>query len=311
MDVSYLRLFLHGETDGILMAKRRPANLALELPEPAELRDLLQLLADRGACKIRLSGDDPVLREDLHELVALIAGIAGITEVALTTRGIGLQGRVADLARAGLRSVNFDLDTLKPDRYMRLTGTDAFEGVWGALQESLGAGLRVKVNCVLQEGLNVDEIDDFVSLTADQPVEVRFIEWNSAVDRVAPAAEFVPTREALALVKPPLLHREPEPFSGPALRFEAPGHMACIGFIPNLTEHFCGECDRVGMTDFGEIVSCIFGRGLNLLRLLRSPGSIESVDAFVDRVLRRKTSLAAKISGWDAPSPPVIAASAV
>ena len=75
-----------------------------------------------------------------------------------------------------------------------------------------------------------------------------------------------------------------------------------------MTDHFCGDCTRLAITDRGEIASCIFGRGMNLMRLLRSPGAVDSVDAFVDRVVRRKTSLSARLSGWEAPDRAVVAA---
>ncbi len=304
MDIHYLRFVLHQDTDGILLSKKRPATVGKEIPQAEEMHDLLQLMVARGTCKVRLTGDDPGSRGDLLEVVALVSGFSGIGEVALTTSGLGLTGRVAELARAGLRSINFNLDTLRPERYRELTGGGDLATARSAMQESLACGLRTKVNCVLQKGVNLDELDNFVGLTKDQPIEARFIEWNASTDRVAPPEAFVSTVETLALIKPPMVHREPEPFGGPALRFEIPGHAGGVGFIANMTDHFCGDCARLAITDHGEIASCIFGRGMNLMRLLRSPGALDSVDAFVDRVVRRKTSLSARLSGWEAPTAP-------
>jgi cyclic pyranopterin phosphate synthase len=301
MDVHYLRFVLHADTDGILLSKKRPEPVRRDLPELEELHELLQLFAARGACKVRLMGDDPAKRTDLLELVATMRGIEGVGEVALTTRGHGLEGRIPDLARAGLRSINLNLDTLRAERYEALVGQDGHAGVLRALDESLAAGLRVKINCVLQAGVNLDEVDAFVGLTRERPIEVRFVEWDATTDRIPPPEAFVPTADALALVKPSLLHREPEPFAGPAIRFEIPGHAGGLAFIPNVTDHFCADCNRLVFTDHGELASCIFGRGANLLRLLRSSGAIESVDAYIDRVVRRKVMLAARMSGWDAP----------
>lgn len=307
MDVHYLRLVLHSQSDGVLLEKDRPETAA-NFPQVDEFHDLLQLMAARGTCKVRLTGDDPGRRKDLAGLIGFLTGFEGIGEIALTTSGTDLQGRISDLWRTGLRSINFNLDTLKPERYAQMTGHDGFASVWGALQESLRAGLRVKLNCVLQADANLDEIDTFVGLTKEWPLEVRFLESNAATDRMAPPESFVPTTEALALIKPAMLHRESEPFAGPAMRFEIPGHIGGVGFISNVTDHFCGECNRLALTDRGELASCIFGRGVSLLRLLRSPGGIESVDAFVDRVVRRKVSLAARMSGWEMSSTSSVAA---
>ena len=91
------------------------------------------------------------------------------------------------------------------------------------------------------------------------------------------------------------------PFAGPALRFEVPGHIGGLGFIANVTDHFCADCNRLTLTDRADLASCIFGRGIHLLRLLRSTGGIESVDALIDRVVRRKMSLGARLNGWDTP----------
>lgn len=298
MDVHYLRFYLHDDSDGILMASKRPES-APDLPGVEELHDLFQLMAARGTCKVRLTGEDPGRRGDLAELIAFVAGFEGVSEVALTTSGANLRGRMSDLWRTGLRSINFNLDTLRPERYAILTGHDGYGAVWGALEEALQNGLRVKINCVLQADANLDEVDAFVALTKEWPLEVRFLESNASADRLAPPETFVPTTEALALVKPQLQHREPEPFAGPALRFEIPGHIGGVGFISNVTDHFCADCNRLLLTDRGELASCIFGRGVSLVRLLRSQGGIESVDAFVDRVVRRKVSLAARMSGYE------------
>jgi molybdenum cofactor biosynthesis enzyme MoaA len=211
MDVHYLRFVLHDDTDGILTAKKRENGSASDIPQADEIRDLLQLMAARGACKIRLTGDDPARRSDLCEVISLVSDIPGVAEIAMTTGGGALAGRVRDFARAGLRSINFDLDTLKAERYVQITGRDELPQVRAAMQEALDLGLRVKVNCMLQTGLNVDEIDAFVALTKDQLIEVRFIEWNTAADRIAPPEAFVPTTEAMARIKPPLASRNPSP----------------------------------------------------------------------------------------------------
>jgi GTP 3',8-cyclase len=296
-DLGYLRFVLHAETDGILLQQSRPADLASNVPETREVRELMRILVQRGARKVRLAGDDPALRADLPELVQFVADVPGVRDIALTTRGLGLLGRLGEVASNGLRTINFDLDTLRPDRYREVHGRDGFEEVWKAVEESLHLGLTVKLNTVLQHGVNTDEIDAFVDLTARRPIEVRFLEWNSCADRIAPPDRFVPTWEAMALVTPPLTPRETDRFSGPAVCFEIPGHKGSVGFVSNVTEHSCAQCNRLGLTDYGEIRSCIFGRGLSLVRHLRSPGGVASVEMFVDRVWRRKATLAAKLTG--------------
>ncbi|MCK4413086.1 MAG: radical SAM protein [Candidatus Eisenbacteria sp.] len=300
--LGYLRLLLRAETDGILMAAKRPAALTISVPETDEFRTLLELVAAQSGPKVGIAGDDPLLRQDIDQIVAMVAELPGIGDVAMTTCGLGLAGRVESLAQAGLRGINVDLDTLKPQRYRRGEGRKAFAKVWHGLEEAVSAGLRVKLNTVLERGYNDDEVDDFVKLTEEWPIEVRFVEWNVGIDHVAPPDAFVPTWEAMASIQPPLVPHDSREDGGPAIVLTVPGHKGAIGFIPNLTEHLCNNCERIGLTDSGEIVSCVFGHGLDLLRHLRGPGGAGSVTAFVDRVMRRKSSLAAKLGAWESPT---------
>jgi molybdenum cofactor biosynthesis enzyme MoaA len=297
-DVSYLRLILHKDTDGLLMARKRTGPRCATIPEVRELRTLLRLLVEHGIEKIRLTGEDPAERTDLLELISLVASVDGVREVAMTTAGVGLSDRIGELAQRGLEVISFHLDTLKPERYAQLTGKDAFAEVWSAVEQSLAAGLAVKFNVVLQRGVNDDEIDDLVALTHDRPILVRFIEWNTLVERVAQPENFISAHEIMSAIKPPLIPRRPRSYDGPALVYDIPTHAGSVGFIPNITEHFCGACNRIGLTDHGEIMSCLFGRGLSLVRHLRSPSGVSSVSDFIDRVLRRKVLLSARLEGY-------------
>jgi cyclic pyranopterin phosphate synthase len=264
----------------------------------------MRVLVDLGVEKIRLTGDDPAERSDLNELVGMVAGLGGVTEVALTTRGEGLAGRLASLTKRGLTGINFDIDALRAKKYKAITGSSGFKQVRAAMDEAVAADLKVKLNVVLQRGVNDDEIASFVALAQKRPIHVRFVEWNTSTDTIAAASRFIPTREAMAAVKPPLVPHPPLATDGPALVYRMPNHLGTVGFIPNITEHFCSSCNRIGLTDTGEIMSCIFGRGLNLVRHLRSRGGVNSVSAFVDRVLRRKALLASKLRDIPAASVP-------
>jgi cyclic pyranopterin phosphate synthase len=305
--LGYLRLLLRAETDGILMAGKRPTSLTVSVPEADEFRTLLEIVTAQSGPKVHIVGDDPLLRGDIEQIVSLASGLPVVEQVALTTRGLGLGERIESLAHAGLREIAIDLDTLRPQRYRPGSGKTDFARIWEGLEGSVAAGLQVRLNTVLERGYNDDEIDDFVQLTAEWPIEVRFLEWNVGADRVAPPESFMPTWEAIAAVQPPLVPREARD-GDLAFVFAVPDHKGTVAFVPNLTEHLCNGCERIGLTDSGEVVSCIFGYGLDLLRHLRGPGGAGSVTAFVDRVVRRKNSLAAKLGGWERPSAPAPAA---
>ena len=306
--VGYLRFLLRSETDGRLFAAGRPADRAASLPAPEEILALLKILITRGARRVRIGGDDPGLRTDLVDIVSTLSGLPGISSVALSSRGLGLVGRATDLARAGLRGVNFHLDTLRPARYAGGEKERDFEEVWKAVEECLAADLTVKLNVVPIRGINDDEIGDFVALTRQRPLSVRFVEWNVDTDLIPAPEAFMPTWETMAAMPFAMEPVEPAAHAGPAILFRADGHQGTVGFIPNVTDHFCSDCHRVGLTDAGEIVSCLFGRGLDVVRHLRATNGVAEAETFIDRVIRRKTSLSAKLAGWESPSA-VVAAS--
>ncbi len=311
-DVRYLRFYLHADSDGQIAVKKKMPTRSSTHPVYREFRKLFRILVTHGIRKVRLvGGDDPALREDLADVVAMVASVEGIREVAITTRGVGLAGRMETLTSAGMSAVNFNIDTFKPDRFKAISGSDRCADAWAAVDDALSLGLRVKLNVVAQRGVNDDEVVDFVNLTQRQPVQVRFVEWNSDTEVVASPDRFLSTAETMAAIKPPLVPRSPSRLDGPALVYDIPEHKGSIGFIPNVTEHFCSRCGRIGLTDQGEILSCIFGKGLSLVRHLRSPGGVAAVSAFVDRVLRRKVLLASKLEGYPVPPAKVTGAAHV
>ncbi len=289
----YLRFQLHADTDGLLLEPgRRERNLALDLPTPSELRALIKILTGWGVEKVRLCGDDPGMREDLEDLVELVSGIDEIIEVCLTTSGIGLAPRLKALARRGLHTVNFRVDR-PPSRVG--TGTSGQRQTWRAVEEALRLGLTVKLNVVLQRGSNDGMINEFVALTATKPLDVRFVEFDAASDEAPSPEDFVPTWEVMAAVKPPLVPVDVPPRAGPARMYSIPGYAGRVGFISNITDHFCGECRRIGLTDRGALTSCIYGQGFGLLTYLRGPDGIRRVGAYVDRLLKRKIVLGARM----------------
>ena len=304
----YLRFLLRAETDRLLLDESRPASKEPVIPESREIRTLLKLFVARGAKRVRLTGDDPAARTDIIDVVSMISETSGVSSVAMSTRGMGFDGRIPALCKAGLRGVNFHLDTLRPERYAGGGHESDFMTVRKAIDDCLAAGLMVKLNTVIGRGQNDDELADFVGFTKDRDVTVRFVEWNVDTDARPKEEDFIPTWELMTAIQPPLEAVDSGPNAGPAAVYRIPDHAGAIGFIPNMSEHFCSECHRIGLTDAGEIVSCVFGRGLDLVRHLRGHDGVAEAETFIDRVIRRKTSLAAKLAGFDSVAATPIAA---
>jgi len=142
-----------------------------------ELVRIVRVMAQLGITKVRVTGGEPMLRRDLLDIIAGIHAISGIQEINLTTNAQHLQGQAAALKSAGLSRLNISLDSLREDRYADMTGGGSLAAVLSGMDEALRAGFSpVKLNAVLLRGVNDDEMKDFVELTKDKPVDMRFIE---------------------------------------------------------------------------------------------------------------------------------------
>jgi cyclic pyranopterin phosphate synthase len=245
-----------------------------------------------GVDSIRLTGGEPTVRAHLPVLVAKLAALrvpdGRPVELALTTNGATLRSHAADLVGAGLRRVNVSLDTLRADRFVRLTRRDELAAVLDGIDAAVEAGLYpVKVNAVVMRGVNDDEVVDLAAFGRERGVTVRFIEWMPLDaegawrdDAVVSQAEIVAAIDAVFPVEP--LARGSEP----AERFAYRDGRGEVGVIPSVTRAFCGSCDRIRLTADGQLRSCLFATDeVDLRSLLRSgitdEGLAEAVAACV------------------------------
>lgn len=149
-----------------------------EIMSYEEISAVVKALAPLGLRKVRLTGGEPLVRKDLEQLVAMIAAIPGIDDISLTTNGLMLPAKASLLKQAGLSRVNISLDSLKQDRFSMITRGGDVAKVLRGIEAAHAAGLSpIKLNVVLMKGINDDEIKDFISLTLNSPLNVRFIEY--------------------------------------------------------------------------------------------------------------------------------------
>lgn len=270
-----------------------------------EIERLAALLVGAGVQKIRLTGGEPLVRKDAVEIAERL-GQLGLRKLAMTTNGLLLADRLPALRAAGLTDVTVSLDTLRADRFRRLTRRDGLDRVLGALDAAVAAGYRLdgprslKVNVVALRGVNDDEAPALAALAAERPIEVRFIEvmpfdgngWDR--DALVPMAE---TRAAVEAAHGPLVPRVDAPNST-AQTFERPGWPGRIGFVASMTAPFCRGCDRLRVTADGALKACLFGsREVSLRDALRAGASDAEVLGLVRQALAGK---AAAHGGMDA-----------
>lgn len=244
--------------EGGLPWLRRDEILAYE-----EIAAIVRAAAAVGVRSIRLTGGEPLVRRDLHRLVAAIASVPGIEDIALSTNGLLLKEQISQLAAAGLRRINLSLDTLRPDRFEAIARRPGLEIVLEGLEAAIAAGLTpVKINCVIMRGQNDDELGEFARLTRDRPVFVRFIEVMPVHENVGlqretyvSASEVLERISAIGELRPVLGPTG----NGPARYFAFPGAAGAIGVISPLSHDYCDRCNRVRLTADGRLRLCLFG----------------------------------------------------
>lgn len=243
-----------------------------------------------GMTKIRVTGGEPLARPGMVNLVARLAALPGLQDLSLSTNGVLLAGFAQELRRAGLGRINISLDTLRPERFARVTRLGRVEKVLGGLEAALAAGFSpVKINVVVMKGINDDEIPDFVAIAREKPLHVRFIELMPigetgffGPERWLPLADI---RTRCGTLEPVALDDAPRGY-GPARYYRSLSAKGTVGFISALSCNFCQRCNRLRLTSRGRLAPCLASdMGVDLRVLLRSgvdDGRIE--EAFLEAV---------------------------
>ena len=256
----------------------------------AEIVRLARLFVARGVTKLRLTGGEPLLRRDLADLVGELSLIDGVEDVALTTNGIMLPQHAAALKAAGLDRVTVSLDTLDPDIFRLMSGgRGSAEQVVDGIEAALEAGLTpIKINAVIQRGVNDHTACDLIERFRGTGVVVRFIEfmdvgtlnnWNES--QLVPAAELLERIRQRWAVSPVEANYRGEV----AQRYAFDDGAGEIGFISSVSQPFCGDCTRARLSSEGSIYTCLFAsRGTDLRGPMRAGVDDATLGEIIDGV---------------------------
>jgi cyclic pyranopterin phosphate synthase len=255
-----------------------------------EIEEVVRAAAAVGVRTIRLTGGEPLVRRDLHRLVAAIASTPGIEDVALSTNGLLLEEQLPDLVAAGLARINLSLDTLREDRFEAIARRPGLHAVMGAIDAAIAAGLGpIKLNCVVMRGQNDDEVTAFAALTRERPVFVRFIEVMPVVENVALQRDaYVSSDEILSRIETigELLPVIGPAGNGPARYYAFPGAPGAVGVISPLSHDYCERCNRVRLTADGRLRLCLFGdHALDLRTPLRNGATTAQLAALLQSAM--------------------------
>jgi GTP 3',8-cyclase len=258
-----------------------------------EIHRVVQLCAECGIRKVRLTGGEPLMCGNIADLIRKLAAVAGIEDLSLTTNGVLLGPMAADLKAAGLKRVNISLDAVDRQCYQQMTGFDSLPQVLEGMHKALEVGLTpVRLNCVVMREHNLSQVTALAEMTRHLPVSVRFIEYCPTSRVTGPADGYVPNAEVRRIIEAQFgsLSGVVVPNAGgPAVYFKAPGAAGAIGFISGRSSAFCHDCSRLRLTIDGKIKPCLHAdRHYDVRGLLQSGAGDEVIRDLIRRALREK-----------------------
>ncbi|MFH7326220.1 GTP 3',8-cyclase MoaA [Desulfurivibrio sp. C05AmB] len=261
-----------------------------ELLSYEELERLTRLLVGMGINKVRITGGEPLVRHGMISFLRRLRAIAGLEQLALTTNATLLQPHLEALRELRLSGLNISLDTLSRERFAAITGQDLLAEVLAVIEAALQVQIPLKLNAVVQEGINTDELLDLARLAAARPIQVRFIEpmpFDGGNGFVAGNWNLARLREHFQANLPPLTET---PLAGSTAQvFRVAGFRGTIGLIGGFSRCFCATCNKIRITPQGMMKTCLYDEGvLDLKAILRGGAGDEEIAGLIRECLGRR-----------------------
>ncbi len=252
-----------------------------------ELFEFMKVAIDEGIKKIRITGGEPLLREDLDKFIKMIYDYEPCIDLAMTTNAFLLKGTAQRLKDAGLKRINVSIDTLKPEVAQEIAGKDVLKHVLDGVDEALKVGLKVKVNMVPMNSVNANEIIDVLEYCKSKNMSVRFIEYMEN-KYAKEGISGLKSSELLAILK------EKYTFSDDGFDGTSPSHYYTMedgyrfGIIEPYADDFCTKCNRIRLSAEGHLIPCLyFDEAMSISEKIRH-GDIKGAAAVLKEVVRTK-----------------------
>jgi molybdenum cofactor biosynthesis protein A len=290
-----LRCFYCMPEDGLNWLSRK------ELMSYEEMLRACTLLVNMGIQKIRITGGEPFVRKDIMPFLTALSQLNGLDELSVTTNGVLTAPHVEQLKSIGVKSVNLSLDTLDAGRFFTITRRDEFAAVMATMDELLKHDIEVKINAVVMDGKNTQDIIPLVELTRELPVSVRFIEEMpfNGDGHIYTGLNWDYIR-ILDVIKGhfPQINKIPDPAYSTAYNYHIPGHKGDVGIIAAYSRTFCGTCNRIRITPQGTLKNCLYDNGvLNVKDLIQMGKSDEDIKESLLNAFNNRVK-----DGWEAES---------
>lgn len=263
-----------------------------ELLSFEEMESLVILFAQLGVNKVRITGGEPFLRKEIIQFFETISHIDGISKITLTTNGTLTKQYLEDLLRLGIRDINLSLDSLDSERFHKITRRDSFNQVWSCLEKMMAMDFNVKLNVVVMEEENIDDIIPMVRLTENSNLSVRFIEEMPFNGSGKSSSALVWDHDKILehinihFSNITQLTREAADTS---FDYKVPGFSGSFGIIPAYTRTICGGCNRIRITPQGMLKTCLYDEGVFSLRdLMRAGATNEQIITAIQEAVSNK-----------------------
>ena len=245
-----------------------------------EIYDIAKTFVNHGVTKIRLTGGEPLIRKDISFVLEKLASLP--VELSITTNAVIIHKFIDTLKLYGVNNINVSLDSLIKEKFKKITLRDYFEVVYNNILLLVKEGFNVKVNAVLMKGVNDDEIIDFINLTKELPVSVRFIEFMPFDGNKWDLSNMVSYAEVMKHVKASFpeetIERLQDALNDTAKNYKIKGYKGSFAIISSVTNPFCDSCNRLRLTANGHLKNCLFSSSeSDLLTTLRKGKSIEPI----------------------------------
>jgi len=271
-----------------------------ELMSYEEMLRTCTILVNMGIQKIRITGGEPFVRKDIMKLLTSISELNGLEELTMTTNGVLTAPYAAQLKSIGVKSVNLSLDSLDAGRFFTITRRDEFSAVMDTFYELLNHDIEVKINAVVMDGKNTQDIIPLVELTKHLPVSVRFIEempfnGDGEIHKSILSWDHIRILEEIKNTYPQIKKID-DPAYSTAYNYRILDHIGSIGIIAAYSRTFCGSCNRIRITPQGTLKNCLYDDGvLNIKDLIRSGKNDDTIKDYLLNAFNNRVK-----DGWEA-----------
>ena len=257
-----------------------------------EMERTIRLLVSMGINKVRITGGEPFVRKNMMDFLTTLSQIDGLERINLTTNGTLTAPLIPDLKKLGIRSINLSLDCLDKARFFEITRRDEYDNVMHTFQQLLSHGIETKINTVVMEGKNIDDLIPMAELTKDNPVSIRYIEEMPFNGEGAHYQKLIWNhKKILAHLTTafPNIQKLQDPPNSTAQHYQIPGYQGNVGIIAAYSRTFCGSCNRIRITPKGLLKTCLYDDGVfNIRDIIRSGASDNQLkDTFLEALGNR------------------------